>query len=212
MWGVVPLAKGDIPFVVAIIGRWKYGCGGGSGSGARPSIFQNTRGEFQNMQIKVFTTGGSLDKGYSTRDSDFIVQGPQIGNILGEANVDFDSDIEALLRKDSLDLTEEDRDLIAERVAEDPCGRILITHGTDTMAETGRRLASVAGKTIVLTGAMQPASFKRTDAPFNVGFALAALQLLPPGVYLAMNGNLFNPDQARKNMELDRFEKASPGA
>jgi L-asparaginase len=165
----------------------------------------------EKMKIKVFTTGGSLDKRYSTRDSDFIVQGPQVGDILEDANVNFEYQIEPLLRKDSLDLSEEDRDLIAARVEGDPCEKILITHGTDTMAETGRRLASVGGKTIVLTGAMQPASFKQTDAHFNVGFALAALQLLPPGVYLAMNGKLFNPDETRKNMELGRFEEAPPG-
>ncbi len=164
------------------------------------------------MRIKVFTTGGSLDKGYSTKESDFIVQGPQIGNIMGDANVSLDYDIESLLRKDSLDLSEADRNLIVERVENDPCEKILIIHGTDTMAETGRRLADVGGKTIVLTGAMQPAAFKRTDAHFNVGFALAALQLLPPGVYLAMNGELFNPSQAQKNMESDRFERASQGA
>ena len=164
------------------------------------------------MQIKVFTTGGSLDKGYSTKESGFIVQGPQIGNIMGDANVSFDYDIESLLRKDSLDLSEADRNLIVEKVETDPCEKILIIHGTDTMAETGRRLADGGGKTIVLTGAMQPAAFKRTDAHFNVGFALAALQLLPPGVYLAMNGELFNPSQAQKNMESDRFEKGSHGA
>ena len=111
-----------------------------------------------------------------------------------------------------MDLTEEDRDLIAERVQRDPCGKILIPHGTDTMAETGRRLLSVNGKTIVLTGSMQPASFKHSDAHFNVGFALAALRILPVGVYLAMNGNLFRPDRVRKNMDLDRFEEAGPGS
>jgi len=89
--GAVPLAKGNIPFVVAIIGRWKYGIGGGAGSGPRPSIFQNTQEKIEKMQIKVFTTGGSLDKGYSTRDSDFIVQGPQIGNILEEANQELEA-------------------------------------------------------------------------------------------------------------------------
>jgi len=168
-------------------------------------IFQDTQEKTEKMKIKVFTTGGSLDKGYSTADSDFIVQEPQIGNIMRDANVNFDYDIESLSRKDSLDLKEADRNLIVERVEGDPCGKILITHGTDTMAETGKRLAAVGGKTIILTGAMQPASFKQTDAHFNVGFALAALQLLPPGVYLAMNGELFDPGRAQKDMKSDRF-------
>ena len=163
------------------------------------------------MKIKIFTTGGSIDKGYSTRDSEFVVQGPEIGTILEDGNVTVDYDIEPLFGKDSLEITDRDRELIRGKVEDDPCERILIIHGTDTMAETGKRLAGVGEKTIVLTGAMQPASFKRTDAHFNVGFALAALQLLPPGVYLAMNGRLFHPNETRKNLELDRFESAPPG-
>ena len=158
------------------------------------------------MRIKIFTTGGSLDKGYSTRESAFVVQEPRIEEILKEANAAFEYEIESLFRKDSLEIAESDREVIVEAVKNDPCERILITHGTDTMTETGRRLSSVPGKTIVLTGAMQPASFKHTDAHFNIGFALAVLQTLPHGVYIAMNGGVFDPHEVRKNMELDRFE------
>ena len=158
------------------------------------------------MKVKIFTTGGSLDKGYSTKESAFVVGEPEIESILREARVTFDYEVESLLRKDSLELTEQDRELISRRVKEDPVRHILITHGTDTMARTGQSLTGIKGKTIVLTGAMQPASFKHTDAHFNVGFALAALQILPPGVYLAMNGAIFDPHRARKNMELDQFE------
>lgn len=158
------------------------------------------------MRIKVFTTGGSLDKGYSTKESAFLVQEPQVDSVLREANVVFEYDIESLFRKDSLELTEEDRDHILRKVSQEPAEHILITHGTDTMARTGQRLCVVTGKTIVLTGAMQPASFKHTDAHFNIGFALAALQTLPHGVYLAMNGGVFDPHGVRKNLESDRFE------
>lgn len=158
------------------------------------------------MRIKIFTTGGSLDKGYSTRESAFVVQEPRIEEILTEGNVTFEYEIESLFRKDSLEITEGDREQIFEAVKGEPCERILITHGTDTMAETGQRLSSIPGKTIVLTGAMQPASFKHTDAHFNIGFALALLQTLPHGVYIAMNGGVFDPLEARKNMEFDRFE------
>ena len=158
------------------------------------------------MRIKIFTTGGSLDKGYSTRESAFRVMDPQVGQILQEANVGVDYEIEPLLRKDSLEITEEDRKLIVERVRADPSRHILITHGTDTMALTGQRLSGIPGKTIVLTGAMQPAAFMVSDAVFNIGFALAALQTLPPGVYLAMNGRIFDSHDVRKNAELDRFE------
>jgi L-asparaginase len=158
------------------------------------------------MHVKIFTTGGSMDKGYSTLASEFLVLEPQVGGILQAAGVTVTYEIEALFRKDSLEITEEDRELILEKVQGDPCPHVLITHGTDTMALTGRRLSGIPGKTIVLTGAMQPAAFKESDAPFNVGFALAALQTLPPGVYLAMNGRIFDPHTARKNVELDLFE------
>jgi L-asparaginase len=161
---------------------------------------------FGDMRIKIFTTGGSLDKRYSTRDSAFLVMDPQVAGILEAANVTVQYQIESLLRKDSLEITGEDRELILRRVKEDPCSHILITHGTDTMAVTGKRLSEISGKTIVLTGAMQPAAFKDSDAPFNVGFALAALQILPPGVYLAMNGQIFDPHHVRKDTEKDRFE------
>lgn len=158
------------------------------------------------MRIKIFTTGGSLDKGYSPRESAFLVMDPQVAGVLAAARVTVPWESEALLRKDSLEITEEDRELIYRRVKEEDCPRVLITHGTDTMALTGRRLSGIPGKTIVLTGAMQPAAFKETDAPFNIGFAFAALQILPPGVYLAMNGRVFDPHKVRKNMELNRFE------
>jgi L-asparaginase len=159
------------------------------------------------MRIKIFTTGGSLDKGYSTKESSFLVQGPQIEEVLKDANVTFQYEVESLFRKDSLEITDADREVIAQRVLEEPCAHILITHGTDTMAETARRLSGVLGKTIVLTGAMQPASFKRTDAQFNIGFALASLRTLPGGVYIAMNGAIFDPDRVQKNTDLDRFEE-----
>lgn len=158
------------------------------------------------MRVKIFTAGGSLDKRYSTRESAFLVMDPQVAEILRAGNVTLDYEIDPLLRKDSLDITDEDRELIFRRVEEDPCRHILITHGTDTMAATGRRLSEISGKTIVLTGAMQPAAFKDSDASFNVGFALAALLTLPQGVYLAMNGRIFDPHRVRKNPEKDHFE------
>jgi L-asparaginase len=160
------------------------------------------------MRIKIYTTGGSLDKGYSTKESAFVVLEPQAGSLLLDANVNFEFEVESLLMKDSLEITEEDREMILERVSGDSCPRILITHGTDTMALTGQRLTGVQGKTIVLTGAMQPGAFKHSDGPFNLGFALGCLQTLPFGVYLAMNGRVFDPHRVTKNMELDRFEKS----
>jgi len=157
------------------------------------------------VYIKVFTTGGSIDKRYSTQESDFVVGPPQIERLLREGNVTFDYDIESLLRKDSLDVTAEDRQRIVERVRATPYRRVVITHGTDTMIDTARALTSVSGKAIVLTGAMQPVAFKETDAPFNVGCAIAAVQVLPEGVYLVMNGRIFDPQTIRKDVARDRF-------
>ena len=117
--------------------------------------------------------------------------------------------IESLLRKDSLDVDDVDRAMIRGRVADESAKRILITHGTDTMVETARVLAGIPDKTIVLTGAMQPSRQRVSDAVFNVGFALAAVQLLPPGVYLAMHGEILDPEKAKKNRAAGRFERAT---
>ena len=159
------------------------------------------------QRIKIFTTGGSIDKIYSTQSSQFVVGAPQAGAILADANVTCAYEIEALLTKDSLEISAEDREMLAARVRGEPCARILITHGTDTMVNTALALTDISGKVIVLTGAMQPAAFKRSDAAFNLGFALAALQTLPEGVYIAMNGRIFDPLRVRKNIGLDRFEE-----
>ena len=158
-------------------------------------------------KIKIFTTGGSIDKVYSTQSSQFEVGAPQVRLILEEANLSLEYEIEALLAKDSLEITDADREMIAGRVREEACRYILITHGTDTVINTAVVLTDIPGKVIVLTGAMQPAAFKRSDAAFNLGFALAAVQMLPEGVYIAMNGQVFDPRKARKNVQSDRFEK-----
>jgi L-asparaginase len=159
------------------------------------------------MSIKIFTTGGTLDKVYFDANSEFQVGEPGVVEVLHEANVAFSYDVEPLMRKDSLDLTDDDRALIRERVADDPANRILITHGTDTMIQTALLLSGIQGKTIVLTGSMQPARLRVSDAAFNVGAAVIAVQTLPPGVYLIMNGCVFDPKMARKNRDRHRFER-----
>jgi len=157
------------------------------------------------MKIKIFTTGGSMDKFYSTLESDFIVGEPQAAAILHDANATLEFEVESLLKKDSLQITDEDRAMILERVSRDPNRLIVLTHGTDTMITTAKLLTQVRGKTIVLTGAMQPAAFKTTDAYFNLGGAIIAVQTLPEGVYLVMNGQVFDPNNARKIVEENRF-------
>ncbi len=158
------------------------------------------------MSVRIITTGGTIDKVYFDAKSSFQVGEPQIAELLAEANVGVPFAVTPLLRKDSLELDDADRALIAEQVAAAAETRVLITHGTDTMVETARALLGVEGKTVVLVGAMQPARLRVSDAFFNIGFAFAAVQLLPPGVYVAMNGRVFDPRSARKNVAAHRFE------
>ncbi len=161
-------------------------------------------------KIRILTTGGTIDKIYFDRKSEFQVGDPQIAEVLSEANVVLDYEIEQLMRKDSLDMTEEDRELIRQVVERDTVHRhFLITHGTDTMIETARALQDILDKVIVLTGAMQPARFRLTDAVFNIGCAFMAVQILPPGVYIAMNGRIFHPEKTVKNVPLSRFEEVA---
>jgi L-asparaginase len=162
------------------------------------------------MKIRFITTGGTIDKVYFDAKSEYEVGPPQVREVLQDAHVTFDFEVESVLAKDSLDLTEADRRLIRERVAAAPDERIVVTHGTDTMVETARRLKGIPGKTIVLTGSMQPARFRNTDAVFNLGAAIAAVQTLPPGVYLALNGRIFEPDRTRKDRERGCFEEEPP--
>jgi L-asparaginase len=160
------------------------------------------------MKIHVLTTGGTIDKVYFDAKSEFEVGPPMIAELLKEAHVTAEVTIEPVLAKDSLELSDADRRLIRDRVAACESEHILITHGTDTMAETAKALLGLGGKTIVLTGSMQPARFRNTDAVFNVGFALGVVQVLPPGVYLAINGRVFDAAHVRKNRARQRFEEA----
>ena len=158
------------------------------------------------MTIRILTTGGTFDKVYFDALSEFHIGDPMAGELLDEANVTFDYNIESVFKKDSLEISEEDRELIrnsVERVSE---SMVLITHGTDTMVDTARSLQGIDNKTIVLFGAMQPARMRYSDAMFNLGSASAAVQILPAGIYIAMNGQIFNPDEVTKNRAQARFE------
>lgn len=158
--------------------------------------------------IRVFTTGGTIDKMYFDEKSDYEIGEPQVGGLLREAEVQVPFSVEALMRKDSLEITDEDRSIIRERVEAATETRILITHGTDTMSVTAEALAGIPGKTIILTGALHPARFRHSDAEFNVGMAVAAVQTCPPGVWIVMNGRVFDGLKVRKNRDANRFEDA----
>ncbi|MGH8495224.1 MAG: asparaginase domain-containing protein [Gammaproteobacteria bacterium] len=158
------------------------------------------------VRLKIFTTGGTIDKIYFDAQSDFEVGEPQIGRILGDAQVGFEYEIEQLMRKDSLEMDDVDRERIRQAVADESATRIVITHGTDTMVETAAVLDGLRDKTIVLTGSLNPARFDSSDAVFNIGLAVAAVQTSPPGVYIAMNGRVFDAREVRKNRSRNRFE------
>ena len=159
------------------------------------------------MKLKIFTTGGTIDKIYFDQKSEYQVGDPQARGVLEKANVVVEYEVESILKKDSLDMTDADREFIRTKVDSTPYDRIIVTHGTDTMIKTAQGLESVPGKTIVMTGSMYPAQFKESDAVFNIGCAIISVQILGPGVYIAMNGRIFNPRHVRKNVEMNRFEE-----
>ena len=160
------------------------------------------------MYIRFVTTGGTIDKIYFDDLSQYEIGESQIQHILHEGLVAFDYDVEPLLHKDSLEITDEDRQLLRQFIANDNAERFVVTHGTDTMPETAEALLGLEGKTIVLTGALTPARFKQTDAMFNVGMAVATAQVASPGVYIAMSGQVFDAGHVRKNRQENRFESA----
>ncbi|HBE66958.1 MAG TPA: asparaginase [Planctomycetaceae bacterium] len=156
--------------------------------------------------VQIFSCGGTIDKIYFDSKSDYEVGEPQIDEIFKRCGVAFEFEIVSLMRKDSLEMSAEDRTVIQSAVESCPASHVLITHGTDTMTETGRALLQVPNKTIVLTGSMTPARFQASDAEFNIGVAVGALMNSAPGVYVAMNGLVFPTDRVQKNRDAGRFE------
>lgn len=155
--------------------------------------------------LQIFTTGGTIDKVYFDALSEFQVGASPLDAILSEANVSIDYALTSLMKKDSLELDDADRAAVRDAVLTCEAKHVLITHGTDTMAQTAEALRDIADKTVVLTGAMQPARLRSTDAIFNVGFAIAAARMQPPGVYIAMNGRVFEAGHVRKDRGAGQF-------
>ena len=158
------------------------------------------------QHLSIVTTGGTIDKTYFDDKSTYEIGDPQIGKILEALGVAFTFDVLPAMRKDSLHLDDADRDLLRRLIAAQPHRHVLVTHGTDTMVETARVLAAIEDKVIVLTGALNPARFQGSDAVFNIGCAVGAVQTLENGVYIAMNGRIWNPLTVRKNRDANRFE------
>jgi L-asparaginase len=151
--------------------------------------------------ILVLTTGGTIDKQYFDALSQYQITDTTVSRLLAIARVTHAHQVEEVVRKDSLELTEQDRAAIVARVRGATQERIVITHGTDTMTDTARALSGIA-KTIVLTGALAPARFAESDASFNLGMAFATAQIAPAGVYVAMNGTVFAAGQVKKDRAL----------
>ncbi len=159
------------------------------------------------MKIKVLITGGTIDKTYKELSGELSFTETHMVDMLNRGRSMNDTFSEVLFLKDSLDMTNSDRDLILSKCIESNESAIIITHGTDTMVETAAYLAkSLKDKTVVLFGSMIPYSIDNSDALFNLGVALSAVQLKEPGVYIAMNGQVFNWDNVTKNKDLGIFQ------
>ena len=160
--------------------------------------------------IQVFVTGGTFDKDYNYITGRLFFRDTHLPEMLARGRCNLDIDFKTLMMIDSMDMREEDREIIAYNCRRSPAEKILITHGTDRMVDTGKYLAlsNIQDKTIVLTGAMIPYAFgTSSDGFFNLGSALAFVQVLPAGVYVVMNGRYFQWDNVRKNHKTGNFEE-----
>lgn len=160
--------------------------------------------------MHILVTGGTLDKDYDPLQGQLVFDNTNLSTLLSQANLTHKPTFEVLMLKDSLEMTDSDRQQILTACLNCADTKILITHGTDTMPQTAAFLADagtqLAGKTIVLTGAMRPFALGKSDALFNLGSAIMALKITPPGAYIAMNGELFDAQNVRKNTQLGIFE------
>jgi L-asparaginase len=159
--------------------------------------------------VRIFVTGGTFDKEYDERTGNLFFKDTHLRDMLKLARCRVPVEVRTLMMVDSLDMDDDDRELIINQCRKCDQDRLVVTHGTDTMADTARALgeAAIVGKTIVLTGAMIPFAFGSSDGLFNLGAALAFAQSLPAGVYVAMNGRVFDWDNVRKNRDIGEFEE-----
>ena len=161
------------------------------------------------MKILFIQTGGTIDKDYPkiTKGYAFEIGEPAINKILARIKPAFDFEIISLLEKDSQEITDNDRKIILDECLKADFDKIIITHGTDTMIETAKYLSPIKNKTIILTGAMKPERFKDSDADFNVGTAIGAIENIPNGVFIAMNGIVIPADKTKRDYETGKFFK-----
>ena len=159
------------------------------------------------MKITFIQTGGTIDKDYpkTTKGYAFEISDPAVKRILEKLNPDFEYDIISALKKDSLDITEEDRKKILEACKKTKSDKIIITHGTDTMLETAKVLSEIKDKIIIITGSMRPERFSNSDAPINIGMAIGAVNVLNNGIYIAMHGRILRWDKCKRDMKTGQF-------
>lgn len=168
-------------------------------------------------KLLVISMGGTIDKVYFDAKSEYEVGEPVVGDVLNAMNVAYQTDQLSVCKKDSLEITSEDRIALQRAIEDTNAEHILVTHGTDTMIESARFIEQNLGsysdnhaeKVIVFTGAMQPAIFKETDGLFNIGTAVGVLSAAKSGIYVAMNGRAFSPSKARKNYDTRTFEETA---
>lgn len=160
-------------------------------------------------KIKVLCVGGTIDKVYFDAKSSYEVGEPRIGKFLEDHNVGFDFEVVSLMAKDSLDMTDEDRAILRQAVHDAQEDKIIVTHGTDTMVTSANAISDIDNKTVVFVGALAPAIFKDSDAVFNIGCAVATAQVARQGIYITMNGCVFEYDNVVKDVENNRFVRKS---
>lgn len=159
------------------------------------------------MKITFIQTGGTIDKDYprTMRGYAFEISEPAIKRILKNLNPTFEYEVLSICKKDSMDITEEDREIIYQACKEQENDKIIITHGTDTIIETAIKLSDINDKVIILTGAMKPEKFSDSDAPVNVGIAIGAINILEDGIYIAMNGRVYPWNKVKRDLETGKF-------
>ena len=156
-------------------------------------------------RITFVLTGGTIDKEYDALDIAFTIGQGAVGRILGFVNPNFEATIIPVVQKVSVNILPEEKEAILKACERAVDGKIIVTYGTDAMTEAGRLLKDIEGKTIVLVGSLKSQLIKDTDAEFNLGFAVAAVQTMPPGVYVAMSGRIYSWDTCEKNMTTGQF-------
>jgi len=159
------------------------------------------------MKIVFVQTGGTIDKDYPKprKGYAFEITEPAVEKILQKVNPNFDYEIIPLLKKDSLDITQQDRNKIHQTCQKTNSNKIIITHGTDTMIQTAKKLSNIKNKTIILTGATKPEKFTDSDAPFNIGTAIGAINILSNGIYIAMNGRIYPWNKVKRDLKTGQF-------